>query len=210
MSFFDDLPARPERPRQPKPAPPVWASPPSDELPAVVPLGKFFYRSAQMVMAAKSVDVFSTGCRIEVVWSVRRGDESDSGWSRVTDQCLNFGPYRRDSEYGRDGAVRFGVAFPDGRKATIAQLDPGMVGGEVPVTGPVLMPVGGGWGSGNDDEVSGSNRFWLWPLPLGGDTRLVAQWNDLGMREESVLIAGEQLEAAAANVQKYWVTPLPG
>jgi hypothetical protein len=38
----------------------------------------------------------------------------------------------------------------------------------------------------------------------------VAQWDDLGMKEESVLVAGEQLGTAAANVQKYWVTPLPG
>jgi hypothetical protein len=210
MSFFDDLPARPERPRQPKPVPPVWAGPPSDELPAVVSLGQFFHRSAQMVMAAKSVEVFSTGCLIEVVWSVRRADESDSDWSRVTDQCFNRGPYRLDSENGCDGALRFGVAFPDGRKATTAQLHPGMFEGAEPVTGPVLMMAGGGGGSGNDDELFCSSKFWLWPLPLGGDTRVVAQWDDLGMKEESVLVAGEQLGTAAANVQKYWVTPLPG
>ncbi|MBD8042634.1 hypothetical protein H9638_02290 [Arthrobacter sp. Sa2BUA2] len=78
------------------------------------------------------------------------------------------------------------------------------------MTGPVLMPVGGGGGSGNDEELYGSNKFWLWPLPLGGDTRLVAQWDELGMKEESVLIAGDQLGAAAANVQKYWAAPLPG
>lgn len=45
MSFFDDLPAPPERPRQPKFVVPPWAAPPSDELPAVVPLGVFLQRS---------------------------------------------------------------------------------------------------------------------------------------------------------------------
>lgn len=177
MSFFDDLPAGPERPRQPKPVPPVWAGPPSDELPAVVSLGKFFHRSAQMIMAAKSVEVFSTGCLIEVVWAVRRADASDSDWSRAIDQCFNRGPYRLevDSDNGRGGALRFGVAFPDGRKATTAQLHPGMFEGEEPVTGPVLMSAGGGGGSSNDDELFCSNKFWLWPLPLGGDTRVVAQ-----------------------------------
>jgi hypothetical protein len=54
-------------------------------------------------------------------------------------------------------------------------------------------------------EIFSSSRFWLWPLPLGGDTRVVAQWHDLGMAEASVLISGEQLAAAAPKVQKYWV-----
>ena len=161
-----------------------------------------------MVMAAKSVEVFSTGCLIEVVVSVRRADESASDWSRVTDQCFNWGPYSRDSEMGREGALRFGVAFPDGRKTAVTELDPGMFEGEEEVTGPVIMMRGGG--SGNDDELSFSIRFWLWPLPLGGDTRVVAQWEDFGMKESAVLIAGEQLETAAEKVQKYWVAPLPG
>ena len=54
MSFFDDVPESPDRPRQPKHVPPVWAGPLSDELPVVVSVGQFFCRSAQMVMAAKS------------------------------------------------------------------------------------------------------------------------------------------------------------
>ncbi len=62
MSFFDDLPAPPERPRQPKFAVPPWAGPPSDELPAVVPLGRFLQRTPRMAMAAKSAEVYSTGC----------------------------------------------------------------------------------------------------------------------------------------------------
>jgi hypothetical protein len=45
----------PDRPRPPKHVPPVWAGPPSDELPVIVSLGQFFYRSAQMVMAPRKV-----------------------------------------------------------------------------------------------------------------------------------------------------------
>ncbi|WP_456504811.1 hypothetical protein [Arthrobacter sp. UYCu723] len=160
-------------------------------------------------MAAKSLEVFSTGCLIEVVWSVRRGTESDRDWSMVTDQCFNRGRYRLDSENGRGGALRFGVAFPDGRKATTTQLYPGMFDGTEQVTGPVLMMSGGGGGTGSDDEVSASTKFWLWPLPLAGDTRVVAQWDDIGMKEESIIVTGEQLRTAAAKVQKYWVAPAP-
>jgi hypothetical protein len=194
----------PDRPRPPKHVPPVWAGPPSDELPVIVSLGQFFYRSAKMVMAAKSVEVFSTGCLIEVLWSIRRGSESDREWSRVTDRCFNRGRYRLDSENGRAGALRFGVAFPDGRKATTNQLSPGMYDGTEQVTGPVLMMPGGGSGSGSDDEVFSSTKFWLWPLPLDGDTRVAAQWDDIGMQEASIILTGEKLRTAATKVQKFW------
>ncbi|MEO5320293.1 hypothetical protein PV761_17110 [Arthrobacter sp. CC3] len=206
MSFFDDVPEPPQRPRPPKHVPPVWAGPPSDELPAVVPLGQFLHRSARMIMAAKSVDVFSIGCLIEVVWCVRRSDETDSQWSVVTDQCFNRGGYRLDSETGRGGALRFGVALPDGRKTTTSHLHLGMFDGSEQVAGPVLMMAGGGGGSANDEEIFSSTRFWLWPLPLGGDTLLVAQWDDLGMAEVSVHISGELLAAATPKVQKYWIS----
>ena len=204
MSFFDDIPEPPPRPRPPRHVPPVWAGPPTDELPAVMSVGQFFHRSDRMVMAAKSIEVFSTGCLFEVVWAVRRSGEKDSEWSLITDQCFNRGAYRLDAEGGRGGTLRFGVAFPDGRKTTTSALRPGMFDGSEEVPGPVLMTAGGGGGSSNDEELFASSRFWLWPLPLGGDTRVVAQWDDLGMAEVSVLISGEQLAAAAPKAQPYW------
>jgi hypothetical protein len=207
MSFFDDLPVVTERAREPKHETPVWAGPPADELPEVVSLGMFFHRSERMVMAAKSVDVFSTGCLIEIVWSVRRGSEPDGDWRRVADQCFNRGHYGL-GDNGHGGALRFGVAWPDGRKATTAQPHPGMFDG-TEQTGPVLMMAGGGGGMASDDQVFSSGRLWLWPLPLGGDTRVVAQWDDLGVEEASILVNGEQLATAAANVQKYWAAPHP-
>lgn len=161
-----------------------------------------------MVMAAKSVQVFSTGCLIEVVWSIRRGSETDREWSRVTDQCFNRGRFRLDSENGRGGALQFGVLIPDGRKATTSQLYPGFDGTDQ-LSGPVLMMAGGGSGSGSDAEVSSSINFWLWPLPLDGDTRVVARWDDLGMKDESIIVTGEELKTAAAKVQKYWAAPTP-
>ena len=114
MSFFDDIPEPPPRPRPPRHVPPVWAGPPTDELPAVISVGQFFHRSDRMVMAAKSVEVFSAGCLFEVVWAVRRSGEKDSEWSLITDQCFNRGGYRPDAEGGRSGALRFGVAFLTG------------------------------------------------------------------------------------------------
>lgn len=75
------------------------------------------------------------------------------------------------------------------------------------MTGPVLLMAGGGGGSGDENQVFASNKFWLWPLPLDGDTKIVAQWDDLGMKEGTVIVTGEQLGTAAASVQKYWLAP---
>jgi hypothetical protein len=160
-------------------------------------------------MAAKSVEIFSTGCLIETVISVRRADESDSEWNRITERCFNHPHYMSDPRNGDEGALRFGVALPDGQKATTAQSHPAMLDGTDPITGPVLIPAGGGGGSGSEDELVSSSKFWLWPLPLGGDVHFVAQWDDLGMKEGSVLVSGEQLKAAVADVQKYWAGPGP-
>lgn len=112
-------------------------------------------------MAAKSVDVFSTGCLFGVVWAVRRSRETDSEWRLITDQCFNRGGYRLDAEGGRGGALRFGVALPDGRKTTTSQLHPGMFDGSERVAGPVLMMAGGGGGTAGDDELVASSKFWL-------------------------------------------------
>lgn len=208
MSFFDDLPVPPKRPRQPRHEPPVWAAPPSDELPVVFSVGEFLHRSPELVMAVKGVEVFSRGCLIEVVWSIRRGSQNDLEWQRIVDQCFNRGGYLLDAAARGAGVLQFGVAFPDGRKATTAQMSPGTFDGTESVTGPVMMMTGGGGGVGSDEEVSSSNRFWLWPLPLQGDLRVVAQWDDLGMKETSVVIRGQQLARAAAGVQRYWDKPI--
>lgn len=141
---------------------------------------------------------------IEVAWSVLRADESDSDWNRITDQCFNRGLYRFISEGDSGGALQFGVDLSDGQKTTPAQLNSEMFEGTETMAGPILMMAGGGGGAEDDEQVFSSKKFWLWPLSLNGETRIVAKWDDLGMNEGSVVVTGEQLGAAAANVHKYW------
>ena len=206
MSFFDDLPAPPERPRQPKFVPPPWAGPPADELPAVVPLGRFLQRTPRMVMAVKSVEVYSTGCVLELVWTIRRGTESDAGWGAVSERCFNRPSFRHGLQ-GGGGGFRLGLAYPDGGKATADEWPHWGIEGADPGPGPVLTTAGGGGGSGSDDEVNSSMKFWLWPLPPPGELRIVAQWADIGMAQESIVVSGEELASAAERVQPYWHTP---
>lgn len=200
MNFFDGVPTPPQRPRMPRHVPPVWAAPPSDELPAVVSVGCFLQRTPRLVMAVKSAEVFTTGCVIELVWTVRRGSETDAEWAAVTEQCFNRPGFRRGAA-GDGGGLRFGVGYPDGQKATVDGMRPWGPEETAP-DGPVLMPAGGGGGAGSDEEASCSAKFWVWPLPSDGDLRVVAQWPDRGMGECSVPIGG--LSAAAGKIQKYW------
>lgn len=200
MTFFDDLPEPPQRPRQPQPLRPGWSGPPSDELPGVVHIGEFVHNSRQMVMALKLVEVYSTGCVLDLVWSVRRGDESDREWRDVMDRSFNHPRSSIDIGTG----LQVGVAFPDGRKAVAAVHGTSMYEGTDDVTGPVLTTLGGGGGSSNDEVVQSTAHYWLWPLPLDGDTQLVARWDELGMPESSLTLSGEQLSDALGKIRKYW------
>jgi hypothetical protein len=202
MTFFQDLPAPPERPRPPRHVMPVWIGPPSDELPGVIHVGEFLHRTPGLVMAVKSAEIFSTGCGVHVVWTVRRTGESDREWAGASERFFRQPPPGPGFAAAPDSGLLFGIAFPDGRKTTSTHVWPGMFDGSEAVTGPVLM-VNGEGGSGGDEELSGSARLWVWPLPEGGDLRLVVQWKEAGMAEKSVLLDGDQIAAAARNVQKY-------
>ncbi|MFJ5954559.1 hypothetical protein ACIQC5_01225 [Paenarthrobacter sp. NPDC092416] len=195
MSFFDDLPEPAQRPRQPQPLRPGWAGPPSDELPGVVHIGEFVHSGPQLVMAVKLVEVYSTGCALELTWSVRRTNETEREWRHVMEQTF--------SRPGSPGAM-VGVGFPDGRRAVASYPSPQMFDGTDDVSGPVLTMIGGGGGSGSDEQVQGSAKYWLWPLPLEGDSELVAKWDELGMSESSLRISGADLSEALGKVRKYW------
>jgi|GEM_PF-6562898 len=89
MSFFDDLPEQPARPREPQPAQPGWLGPPSDELPGIARVGGFVHKDSRTVVVLKLVEVYSTGCLFDLVWSVRRGTESDQEWREMVEESYN-------------------------------------------------------------------------------------------------------------------------
>ncbi len=195
MSFFDDLPGPPARPRHPQPVRPGWFGPPTDELPGIVPVGGILYNSPRMVVALKLLEVYSTGCLLDLVWCVRREDESDQEWRDVMEVSFSWPALP---------GIMIGVAFPDGRKAIAAHPTPSMFEGSEDVIGPVLTHQGGGGTGGSDEQVDGSARYWLWPLPVEGDAQLVARWDELGMPESSLVLPGEEFGDALGRVRNYW------
>lgn len=200
MSFFDDRPQQPSRPREPQPAQPGWFGPPSDEMPGIARVGGFVFKSQRMVLVLKLVEVHSTGCLLDLVWSVRRGSESDQEWREIVEESYN---HPRSSMDARTG-LELGVALADGRKAVAAIHGPLAFEDADDVTGPVLTTLGGGGGSNNSEFAQFTGRYWLWPLPVEGDTALVAKWDALGMPESLLVLSAQQLADALGGVQKYW------
>ncbi|MFP3580821.1 hypothetical protein [Arthrobacter sp. fls2-241-R2A-200] len=199
MTFFDDMPESPQGSRKPQPVRPAWAGPPSNELPGVVHVGDFLHSSERMALAVKLVEVYSTGCLLDLTWTVRRREESDTQWREVMDQGFNHPGSRTVGDSG----LMVGISYADGGKA-IATQDVPFAPRHEGVAGPVLAVLGGGGGAANDEMVQASARYWLWPLPVEADTQIMAQWEALGVPESSLTLSAEELSAALANIRTYW------
>jgi hypothetical protein len=207
MTFFQDypIPTPPARPRNPQFTPPAWVTAPRYELPAVVPVGQFLYKSHTFVIAIEAAKVYSTGCVFETSWMLRRTDQDDRRWSEMNAVFHRPAPHLRDGAISVDSVLLFGMQFPDGTKTSTSSL--AMYEQSAPLDqkpdGPVFefRPKGG---NGGDDDMSATGMLWLWPLPPAGDLRLLAQWTSMGMPESSIVLDGGRLQAAAASVQKFW------
>ncbi|WP_284975466.1 hypothetical protein [Arthrobacter sp. efr-133-TYG-104] len=199
MTFFDDMPESTQGSRKPRPVRPAWAGPPSNELPGVLHIGEFLHSSERMVLALKLVEVYSTGCLLDLAWTVRRRGDSDNQWREVMDQGFNH----PGSRTAWDSGLMVGISYADGGRAIAAQDVPAVPGND-DVAGPVLAVLGRGGGAANDEMVQASARYWLWPLPVEADTQLVAQWEALGVPESSLTLSAEELSAALANIRTYW------
>lgn len=200
MTFFEPVPESSDRPQAPAPLRPGWAGPPPDELPGVVHIGGFIYGDDRMVVALKSVDVYSTGCVLEFMWTARRGRKTGSEWRDTMDQA--FIP--PGSPVAAESGLMVGVGYADGRKALASRPGPALSEGEE-VQGPVLSVLGGGGAGGNDEQVHGTARYWLWPLPIEAGTKVVAKWEGLRMPESSYNLPHELLVTALGDVRKFWV-----
>jgi hypothetical protein len=109
-------------------------------------------------------------------------------------------PIVRHGGPGED-ALRVGVQYADGSKATNLKL-PFLADTELSEPhGPVLMPRGGG-GGGHRWDVS----FWLWPLPTEDPFELVVEWPARGIELSRFPLAVAPLAEAAARCEALWPT----
>jgi hypothetical protein len=94
--------------------------------------------------------------------------------------------------------LRFGVAWPDGGRATNLG-DWGRNWPDATEPGHGLDSHGGG---GSDREYS--QQYWAWPLPAAGPLRFVVEWPAFGIEETTASIEGELLVEAATRARPVW------
>ncbi|MHA7264456.1 hypothetical protein ACX80W_14755 [Arthrobacter sp. TMN-37] len=191
MSFFDDIPAPPPPPSLPEPDL-GWVRAPSDELPTILPVGRFLWRGDAAAVGVSHVEAYSSGCSIRVRWMLRRGFRTGDEWNALLDRWM--------SQDRRSGEIlRFGVGLPDGHKASTEKVP---WAGMEPVKGPVLMRQAESGASA--DAITGSVELWLYPLPVAGELLLAVEGALLGIPESTMVLDAGEIREAAQRSQRFW------
>ena len=97
-----------------------------------------------------------------------------------------------------DAVLRFGIAFADGRKATVFDSHPGW--GRRDETPDMVLRQRGGGGGGSSWDF----RFWAWPLPPDGPLAFVTEWPSEGIALTRVELDSSVVRAAATRVEELW------
>jgi hypothetical protein len=200
MRFFE----APEPVHEPEPVRVAWAGPPSNVLPAAVPLRLVLARTPDIAIAITNAGAFPTG--FEVTLSLRlREAPSGPGFDPLGHQFmghLGYGEHTAGPAELPPELFRFGVQFADGRKATTVG-NPFPVGDPFPlgegVQGPVLLPRGGGGGGRDWDQA-----YWVWPLPPPGPVAFVCEWPARGVEETRHEVDASLILDAAGSAETLW------
>jgi hypothetical protein len=186
--FYGPPPPPPPVPPEHRPA--VWTGPPDNELGIVIPLSVEFARADTLALAIPGAVVFSTGFSFTFV--IRR---------RVAlgRQDHVFPPFH-PADAAQPDALRLGVQFANGAKATTLDRHP-QIPRDVDDTpaGPLLMRRGGGGGGRN-----WNNEMWVWPLPPPGTLAFVCDWRAEGIPLTRREIDAQAILDAAAQVEELW------
>jgi hypothetical protein len=194
MSFFEPPPPPPEPPEEFRQ--PAWIGPPDNELGVALQLRRVLFRSDDLAIALLGLVVFGNGLELQLV--LRRREMP------VEPDPMHLHMRTRHAQSGEIApeVLRFGVEYPDGRKATNLG-HPFPFGTEEPDE-PVLVERGGGGGG-----RSWSFGYWLWPLPPPGPLRVVVEWPVAGVPQTEVELDGATIAAAAAGVDVLWPSDGP-
>lgn len=167
-------------------------------MPVSLPLGRFLVRTPWLVVFADGLRVFPTG--FEFALHVRRDlRPRDVARGEAVDWQPPF-----VQEHDSEDQLRFGVLFPDGRRAVAQQgwsVEWRTPEGPRP---PVIAPQDG---SGSWDHWDQS--FWVWGLPAGGPVTVFYSWAEEGVPETRFELDGDALRAAAAETLVFWPEPEP-
>lgn len=187
MSFFEPPPP-PEPPEWRRSETPEWFGPPDNLLPGSFALERVLARTDQVALYVHGGRAYPTG--IQFTLGVRLRVQRDR---RRHDPMMAW--HEASLE---DDVLRFGIAFPDGRKATVFDRRP-MPGTDAPAPDAVLLGRGGGGGG-----TSWEHHFWAWPLPPAGPFAFVIEWPEMGIELTRVETDSEPMREAAARTIELW------
>jgi len=164
-----------------------WGGPPVDVLGCVVGARGIVGRGRLGVVALEHVVAFSEGCVLTLLLAFR-GARDAAVW---------------EAEFGGHDA-RFGVRFPDGRRATtVGHSFVGWARSTDRPEAPMLVEVGAESSSDRYDYRC-RQQLWLWPLPPAADFELVVAWPAAGLDETAMIVDGRAVVEASARAQPFW------
>ena len=202
MGFFD-VPPPPEPPGERFHPQPPWAGPPENVLGGVAPLRVVLARTERVAVAAIGASAYPTGVRFDVVVRMRPLEDEDDIFDPFGHHARHR--RRRGEPWPPLGVLRFGVAWPDGRKATTLGRGMWHHGEPDQPDGPLLQPRGGG-GGGNSWTLG----LWHWPLPPPGTIDFVAEWPAENIPETRVAVETAPFLEAAERAETLWPEEGPG
>jgi hypothetical protein len=187
VEFFDAFPPAggpsPPRGRRGKPAYEVPASAPGDAV---------LIRTAEAVVWIGAVRAYSNGFE----FTLRALREEPPGASPLV--VRPFPPADPFTSADREGALRVGVRYADGRQAATRRwirLPPPVFSRRAEDPRAILLAELQGGG----DELTWDADFWVAPLPPAGPVLFYASWPDAGAAEQRAEFDGTAIRAAAAR-----------
>jgi hypothetical protein len=193
MSFFEPPPPPP--PPEPSPPPPRWFGPRDNELPSSFPLDLVIARNDDVAIFVHGGRAYRDGFDFMLAFRLRqpmRGRAHDPvmAWHGAGEGTLD------------DSVLRFGIAFADGRKATVFDRfrTSWPAAGEQGTPPEIVLAQRGGGGGGGAWEM----RFWVWPLPPAGLLAFVVEWPSQGVALTEATVETEPIRAAADRAEELW------
>ena len=189
MSFFEPPPPPPDPPQDAPPTP-EWFGPPENILPASFPLDLVLVRTDELALVAHSGRAYANGFEFTLGLHTRKPRHGPArhplmGWHH---------------EGFDDETLRFGIAFADGRKATIFDPRPWWGDPEQSATPEIVLMQRGGGGGGASWEFG----FWAWPLPPTGPIAFVAEWPSEGIALTRAEVDSDVVRDAATRAVELW------
>ena len=173
----------------------------------IVPVQQAIARAEDTIIVLVEIRAFPTGCVLDVVAAMRRGDDEHEQFLDDPVRRIQMMFFSGSSDGPLlDNMLRFEVRFEDGRKASTTQ------GGRVsdtrrlPQNGKqvILVPIHGQAGGTAPDVLEIHQPLWLSPVPCAGTCELTVDWPAFGIKGNSLTLDGAVIGEAAARSTSYW------